>query len=109
MNDEGVKDIVGFDGTIQLGVNGDWDYTWSDLPGGPVYCVVEDHITGYTTTYSPRNTQGLEGSNTLTITNKKIPNKTAIKVEKEWGEGTEKPVDITIQLMLRPHPILGSM
>ena len=98
VNDEGVKDIVRTDGTIQLGENSDWNYTWRGLPGGPVYSVVEDHVTEYTTTYSPRNTQGLAGNNTLTITNKKIPNKTAIKVEKEWGAGTEKPEDITIQL-----------
>ena len=72
-------------------------YTWNGLPGGPVYSVVEDGVAGYTTTYSPKNTQV---SGTINIKNKYIPGKTFIHVEKNWsGVATENQAeDITVQL-----------
>ena len=72
-------------------------YTWTDLPGGPVYSVVEDGVAGYTTTYYPKNTQV---SGTINIKNKYIPGKTFIHVEKNWSGVAQdsQAEDITVQL-----------
>ncbi len=72
-------------------------YTWTDLPGGPVYSVVEDGVAGYTTTYYPKNTQV---SGTINIKNKYIPGKTFIHVEKKWSGVAQdsQAEDITVQL-----------
>ena len=70
-------------------------YTWKGLPSGNTYSVVEDPVPGYVTSYSPKNTLV---NGTLTITNKRNTQKTAISVEKEWKTGTKPTEDVTIQL-----------
>ena len=83
---------------LSLNADGTTDgYTWTGLPGGPVYSVVEDGVAGYTTTYSPKSTQV---SGTINIKNKYIPGKTFIHVEKNWSgvANGNQAEDITVQL-----------
>lgn len=73
-------------------------YEWTDLQSGPVYSVVEDGVAGYTTTYSPRETQV---GGTINVKNKYVPGKTFIHVEKDWSEKLDpnaRAEDITVQL-----------
>ena len=95
LDKNGQHDIVRGDGTQVLGVGGDWDYTWEGLPGGPVYTVVEDSVPGYVTTYSPKK---LQNTGTITVRNKKLEEKTFIKVHKVWANGVKPTDDVTIQL-----------
>ena len=82
--------------TLHLNEDGTSEkYTWNGLPSGYTYSVVEDHVPGYVTTYSPKNT--LTGG-TLRITNKRNPDKTSIGVEKVWVDGTKPSEDVTVQL-----------
>ena len=84
------------DVTLHLNADGTSEtYTWTGLPSGYTYSVVEDHVPGYSTVYSPKNT--LTGG-TLRITNKHKPDKTAISVEKEWTDGTKPAEDVTVHL-----------
>ena len=74
------------------------EYKWTGLTSGPVYSVVEDAVPGYTTTYSSKGTQ--VGGN-INITNKYIPGKTFIHVEKNWSSDIapeDRAEDITVQL-----------
>ena len=83
---------------LPLNADGTTDgYTWTGLPGGPVYSVVEDGVAGYTTTYYPKSTQV---SGTINIKNKYIPGKTFIHVEKNWSGVAQdsQAEDITVQL-----------
>ena len=83
---------------LSLNTDGNTDgYKWTGLPGGPVYSVVEDGVAGYTTTYSPKNTQV---SGKINIKNKYIPGKTFIHVEKNWSGVAQdsQAEDITVQL-----------
>ena len=82
------------DTDVTLSDDNNWSYTWSNLPGGPTYTVKEDAVPGYVTSYSP--TYGLVNDGTITVTNAKRQNKTAIHVEKEWN-GTPT-ADVTLQL-----------
>ncbi len=80
-------------------------YQWTNLQGGPSYSVVEDGVAGYTTTYSSRGTQ--VGGN-INITNKYIPGKTFIHVEKKWDSSVapeKRPDDITVQLKRKISPM----
>ena len=73
-------------------------YTWTNLPGGPVYSVVEDGVPGYTTTYSSK---GIQVSGNINVRNKYIPDKTFIHVEKAWSDeipASSRADDITVQL-----------
>ena len=86
------------DADITLRLKGDntsETYTWSELPSGYAYSVVEDPVPGYTTVYSPKN---ILNSGTLKITNKRNTHKTVISVDKEWSGGAKPSEDVTIQL-----------
>lgn len=62
--------------TVELNGENGWSHTWTELPktaenGGEYrYTVEEEHISGYETTYSPNNAEGVQ-TGTLTIINKK--------------------------------------
>ena len=96
---------------------GEWPvYTWYDLPKfyeedgvqkEYKYSVVEDPVVDYTTTYSD-NGEGIN-SGVITITNKLIPTKTDITVEKVFNpDGQDKPDQILVTLYSINTPIGGS-
>ena len=88
-------------------ING-WDYTWNNLPkykdgieenGEINYTVEEALIDEYTTTY---NTEVIDGTKKVTITNKYTPEKTSIAVEKVWNDNDnsngERPTSVMVTL-----------
>lgn len=96
---------------------GEWPvYTWYDLPKyyeedgvqkEYKYTVTEDAVADYTTTYSD-NGEGIN-SGGITITNKLIPTKTDISVEKVFNpDGQDKPDQILVTLYSINTPIGGS-
>lgn len=107
---EGTTDTV--IGTVSLNSANGWTYLWSNLDRtteGVYYTLVEQTVSGYTTTYTvngtelaadktPSFTPGASGDK-ITITNQEQT--TSLKVHKNWmdGNSSSRPSTITVQLM----------
>ena len=89
--------------TISAGADGQWRYSFADLPkhdkyGVEIqYHVTEDVVPGYATVYS--------GSN---IVNRYTPGKTSIPVIKWWDDGNDydriRPLSVTVRLFADKKP-----
>ena len=97
--------------TLSADENGVWqaytNYIWNGLPaadenGNPyTYTVEEEKVEGYIAVYSD-NQEGIE-KGSITITNKQIPSKTNLTIEKVWVDGdgntlSSTPGSITVTL-----------
>lgn len=96
----GTKTVVAGQENIKItqGENGEWKYTWNDLPkydnGKEIkYTVEETAINGYTPAYS---------TDTFTITNKYVPGTVSRTVKKVWSDNNNqdgiRPNTVTVQL-----------
>ena len=96
----GTKTVVAGQENIKItqGENGEWKYTWNDLPkydnGKEIkYTVEEKAINGYTPAYS---------TDTFTITNKYVPGTVSRTVKKVWSDNNNqdgiRPNTVTVQL-----------
>ena len=106
INADGTRENVGDPVAINADKDGNWPtYIWNRLPSKDgednelKYTVLEERVDDYTTEYSDEG-EGITAGE-ITITNKMIPKSTNIYVEKAFDqEGTEKPSEIHITLMM---------